>query len=577
LPHVFADCAHWWALAHHMLRALDTLHALDVIHLDVTPDNVCIPALPADDAAIAREARVGLQFARLALIDFAFSLAAAEPFASPFPASRRTEIDCRSPRLLEARAAARRGDLRPMYALDWRCDMWSLAAMLRHYLIADDAPTPATTPATTAHHGWSESRRGHALALLAAIGDAHDRDLGTVRPHQALIEACEAQLQDPDLLASLMQGFALAAVERTPAPAEPSVLLTPTEPPLTASKGAMRAPRPRARWLLPGALASVLLLSAVGAGMYLRDRAQDAPVIAKPEAPAAPSERRRADALPADVATIERSTSPEAPDSRQAQREPTPPSPSGAPRPTDRSDPPPRPVALPAPAPAAPAKPAAPADRTDVVLPSRAVEDVASRVESDAAQVLAVAASATGRGGDDRIVQRARSMPGVTGPARVPSESRTVARRLNAQARAAWERQDLDTALRLQQRAFAANPNDPEVAGNLAFFYVKATPPQPALARRLALYALGARGRQFPAGRVEDWGTLAVASALLGRESDATRAMYVMLATSRNPERACRAARMAAAQYGPAMRAPADAMLSRARARVGVAGAPSCR
>jgi len=70
---------------------------------------------------------------------------------------------------------------------------------------------------------------------------------------------------------------------------------------------------------------------------------------------------------------------------------------------------------------------------------------------------------------------------------------------------------------------------------------------------------------------------LAVASSLEGRESDATRAMYVMLATSRNPERACRAALMAVAQYGAPMKAPADAMLSRIRARGGLAAAPSCR
>ena len=161
----------------------------------------------------------------------------------------------------------------------------------------------------------------------------------------------------------------------------------------------------------------------------------------------------------------------------------------------------------------------------------------------------------------------------------VPSarpQSPAVGRQLNSEARAAWERQDIDTALRLQQRAFEASPNDPEIAGNLAFLYLKAKPSQPALARRLALHALGARGRAFPAGRAEDWGTLAVASSLLGREADAIESMYVMLATSNNPERACRAATMAVAQYGPPMQAPANALRSRIRARGGVPAAPSC-
>jgi hypothetical protein len=52
--------------------------------------------------------------------------------------------------------------------------------------------------------------------------------------------------------------------------------------------------------------------------------------------------------------------------------------------------------------------------------------------------------------------------------------------------------------------------------------------------------------------------------------------MYVMLATSNNPERACRAAMMAVAQYGRPMQAPANALRSRIRARGGVPAAPSC-
>ena len=148
---------------------------------------------------------------------------------------------------------------------------------------------------------------------------------------------------------------------------------------------------------------------------------------------------------------------------------------------------------------------------------------------------------------------------------------------MNADARNAWERQDIDAALRLQQRAFEASPADPEIAGNLAFLYLKVKPPRPALARDLALHALAVRGRAFPAGRVEDWGTLAVASSLVGREAEAIDAMHVMFATSTNPERACRAALMAVKQYGAPMQAPANAMLARVRARGEIPGAPSCR
>jgi hypothetical protein len=218
-------------------------------------------------------------------------------------------------------------------------------------------------------------------------------------------------------------------------------------------------------------------------------------------------------------------------------------------------------------------------DRTNepatVPIPDRAVDEVVARTERGVARVLSSAASAAGPSDEAKVTALARSIPAVGN--RKSGESATLARRLNAQARSAWDRnQDIDTALKLQQRAFAANPGDPEVAGNLAFFYLKTRPARPDLARRLALYALAARGPAFPAGRSQDWGTLAVASSLEGREADAVKAMYVMLAVSRNPDWACRSARLAVAQYGDAMKTPAHAMLSRVRARGAAAAAPNC-
>ncbi|HUG21273.1 hypothetical protein, partial [Piscinibacter sp.] len=74
LHHVFEDCAHWWALAKHCLIALDAIHELRLVHLDLKADNVCIPLGPADfDPSVPGQLLYPL-FPQIALIDFAFSL-----------------------------------------------------------------------------------------------------------------------------------------------------------------------------------------------------------------------------------------------------------------------------------------------------------------------------------------------------------------------------------------------------------------------------------------------------------------------------------------------------------------------
>ena len=52
----------------------------------------------------------------------------------------------------------------------------------------------------------------------------------------------------------------------------------------------------------------------------------------------------------------------------------------------------------------------------------------------------------------------------------------------------------------------------------------------PDAARRLALYALTLPETPYVTGRLEDWTTFAIASALVGRERDARNAFFVTLA-----------------------------------------------
>ena len=116
----------------------------------------------------------------------------------------------------------------------------------------------------------------------------------------------------------------------------------------------------------------------------------------------------------------------------------------------------------------------------------------------------------------------------------------------------------------LQTRAFGANPVDAEIVGSLAWLRLRQS--QPEAARRLALHALTLHDWKYPAGRIEDWNTFAIASALTGRERDARNAWLVALSLGGSSDRQCRAAMDAYAMYGEALRTPVEAMLQRASA-----------
>jgi hypothetical protein len=130
-------------------------------------------------------------------------------------------------------------------------------------------------------------------------------------------------------------------------------------------------------------------------------------------------------------------------------------------------------------------------------------------------------------------------------------------------------------AANIELRAFGANPHDPEIAAYLAYLYLRADPVQPETARALALHAIVVSGPRRSA-RAGDWGVLAVASALTGREADATRAFLVEVALTKDLDATCRAALSAYSYFGERLRAPVQAMLSRVHALGGAYAYPSC-
>lgn len=593
---VFEDCAHWFALAHHCLRVLADVHRLRLVHLDLKADNVCIPHDPPQLDPRRPGTMVRPVFERLALIDFAFSLVSGERLATPLPIGAERSYAYQSPRLLAALDAGRQGDLGPTQRLDWRCDLHALAAMLERYL-------PSVQSDGT--DGWTRQRRDHAALLVERLRACHDTDPPEVDCHDRLLSWSVEPLRDPALMQSLARGWTLAeqappAATVTTAPTPMTRLAPPVRPPVAsthatgdaAADAAAAVPRPdlaRTRTPLPvapaarrrgKALALALLAGVAGGGAWLATR--DAPVAppavtaSKPaqkpppprvNEPAARAARREGDSTsapskppgagPATQARTTERTKAEDPakddrkndrgtDERKDERKDD----RG---PDAERDPPP---------PTANAQEPKARELLSSVLPK-----AAAAVDPAVAEVLLAAANAHGQW-QDRDVQRAAAsrIPAVEVPG--VDVDADAARRLNAQAlRAYWDAKQPAEALRLQRQAYAAHPLDPEIVGNLAFYHLRTDPPDPRRARQLALQALGVRGRGFPAGRVEDWTALGVASALAGRSYDAEHAFLVVLALNPQVDKSCRTAVGSVQAYGAALEPAARALLARVHAR----------
>ncbi|HEY3635943.1 MAG TPA: hypothetical protein VGK95_12905 [Caldimonas sp.] len=242
LRNVFEDCAHWWALARHCLIALDAIHALQLVHLDLKADNVCIPAGPIDFDPRDPGATLHARFDDIALIDFAFSLVSGEPLESALPIAPQLDYEYQSPRLLRALDAGHFGDLGPTRQLDWRCDLFSLAAMLWRYLPElEDASFGA----------WTRARHAKARALVRRLIDAHDGALPALRPHAQLIDFAAEALRHPELSGSLQRGWHLTIDSGVAAALSPTPVTRIAMPvALPSAAGALNASADRgaARW-----------------------------------------------------------------------------------------------------------------------------------------------------------------------------------------------------------------------------------------------------------------------------------------------------------------------------------------
>jgi hypothetical protein len=202
----------------------------------------------------------------------------------------------------------------------------------------------------------------------------------------------------------------------------------------------------------------------------------------------------------------------------------------------------------------------------------------AALAEADASRVMGIAATAWTPDEESAIADAARRVWTTRFvPPSGGSLAPGVARQFDEAARRAYgEHRDINDVFGLQLRAFGANPSDPDIAGNLAFVYLKLSPPQPETARQIALHAMALRGTRLRAARPDDWTTFAIASALVGREDDARNALYVAVALTRDLELSCRAALSSLASYGDPMRRPVRAMMERIQAYGRTRESPYC-
>ena len=622
LRSVFEDCAHWWSLARHCLLALDAVHSLGFVHLDLKADNICIPWAPAGAGRPLPGQPLRPRFKGLTLIDVAFSLLPEVDYTMPLPLLRQPAYDYQSPRLLHALAEGRRGHLGPTRALDWRCDFFSLAGMLWRYLPElDELPIS----------GWTTGRHLEASGLVQHLLDLHGAAIPAGWPHHELIALATECLRDPELARALDAGTSfdpersqpLAAVATPPTrlaePPPPKPLSAPLEDAGEASAPAGSAPGPlgsapsgpgdpsgTASGAPPtatspppprpgaasGASASTTSAPAPPTGSAApvspADSAATEPQAGEPAAPdstagARPSrvrraaERRRLAQRAAFGAALlvvaaaawwfggEREARFDMPSLADVAERPLPA--SSAPR--LRAEAPSRaPASAP---PAAPTRAVAAAANDELAARAEAwqrerLPAVAVAAERQLARVLTVAAGSAEfrRRGNVRAATLAMRATTPTPPSAAPEGER--ARSLNDAALVAYGRSsDVAEAVALQTQAFGANPFDSEVAGNLAFLHLKEHPPQAEAARRLALHALTLNDARFPSGRTEDWTTLAIASALTGHDADARNAWYVALALTDDLQHLCNAAVRAEASHGERLRPSVQALLQRAR------------
>jgi TPR repeat protein len=128
LSHPFQRPDAFLRLIRACLAALKQLHVHRIVHCDIKEDNICIPYAPHPFPGEGRKIR--LEYEKLKLIDFAFSVAHAIPLTQILVIDPDERVPYQSQLLISALQSDRRsGSPNAVQQLDYRVDLFSLGFM----------------------------------------------------------------------------------------------------------------------------------------------------------------------------------------------------------------------------------------------------------------------------------------------------------------------------------------------------------------------------------------------------------------------------------------------------------------
>ena len=147
LSHPFQRSDAFLRLLRACLVALKQIHEHRIVHCDIKEDNICIPYAPNPFPGAGR--KIHLEFEKLKLIDFAFSIAHAIPLTQILVINPDERVPYQSALLIAAlRADRRSGSPNAVQQLDHRVDLFSLGYLAEKISAAglDCAPGAGDRP-----------------------------------------------------------------------------------------------------------------------------------------------------------------------------------------------------------------------------------------------------------------------------------------------------------------------------------------------------------------------------------------------------------------------------------------------